>query len=88
MLLKRHHDFRAVTAILLTLLVTTVLHKFVYSAFSLYQKGWIAWYSLEQWQQYWAWLPGKILCIANAALILLLIAVSIFAIFFKGRNGR
>ena len=75
------------TVILLLLVVTTVLHKMVYSAFSMYKKGWIAKYSLEMWQQYWAWLPGKILCIANAVLIVLLIAVSVFTIC-KGGNGK
>ena len=67
-------EFKIITATLLALLVTMLLQRFVYSAFVMMKLNRIVWYDIGIWKQYWTWLPGKILCIVNLTLIVLLIA--------------
>ena len=78
-------DFKITSATLCVLLVIFVIHRFTYSAFSLAKRGQVYKYDWELWQQYFTWLPGKILCIFFLVLILLLIIESVYFIFFKRR---
>ena len=82
---KSDTALKILTATLIMLLITGVLHRFAYSAFSMAKAGQVFWYSWDLWKQYYAWLPGKILCIT---LVLLILAVICEAVYFilQGRN--
>ena len=82
---KSDTAFKILTATLIMLLITGVLHRFAYSAFSMAKAGQVFWYSWDLWKQYYAWLPGKILCIALAVLIFILI-IEAFYFTFCGRK--
>ena len=73
--------FKILSATLMALLITGLLHRFTYSAFCMAKKGQVFWYNPDLWKQYYAWLPGKILCIANLSLIFLLIIESLWMIY-------
>ena len=73
--------FKILSATLMALLITGLLHRFTYSAFCMAKNGQVFWYNLDLWKQYYAWLPGKILCIALAALIFVLIGEALYFIF-------
>ena len=70
---------------LAALLAAILLNRFVYSAFVMSKLGYAVWYDLELWKQYWAFLPGKILCIVNIVLIASLI---IEFIWFAGKYKK
>ncbi|MBO5721801.1 MAG: hypothetical protein J6S19_01685 [Lentisphaeria bacterium] len=78
--MKKPHGFKIVSATLIALIVAIVLHRFTYSAFSMAKTGQVFWYNWDLWKQYYAWIPGKILCIANLSLIILLIIESLWMI--------
>ena len=83
---KSDTAFKILTATLIMLLITGVLHRFAYSAFSMAKAGQVFWYSWDLWKQYYAWLPGKILCVALAVLIPALIGEAIYFIFCGKRK--
>ena len=77
--------FKIITATLLAVIVITLLNRLFYHGFVMNKVGFMVKYDFEVWKQYWQWLPGKILCISNASLILLLIIESILMIY-KGKK--
>jgi hypothetical protein len=79
--MKRPHGYKIVTATLIALIAVIVLHRFIYSAFCMAKAGQVFWYSWDLWKQYYAWMPGKILCIALAALFFALIIEAVYLIF-------
>ena len=78
-------SFKILTATLISLIITGLLHRFVYSAFSMAKARQVFWYNLDLWKQYYEWLPGKILCILKLSLIVLLI---IEVIWMVGRGRK
>ena len=83
---KSDAALKILTATLIMLLITGVLHRFAYSAFSMAKAGQVFWYSWDLWKQYYAWLPGKILCVALAVLIPALIGEAVYFIFCGKRK--
>ncbi len=83
---KSDTALKILTATLIMLLITGVLHRFAYSAFSMAKAGQVFWYSWDLWKQYYAWLPGKILCVALAVLIPALIGEAVYFIFCGKRK--
>ena len=83
---KSDTAFKILTATLIMLSITGVLHRFAYSAFSMAKAGQVFWYSWDLWKQYYAWLPGKILCVALAVLIPALIGEAVYFIFCGKRK--
>ena len=79
-------SFKILTATLISLIITGLLHRFVYSAFSMAKARQVFWYNLDLWKQYYEWLPGKILGIALAVLILALIVEAVYFIFSGRKN--
>ena len=79
--MKRPHGYKIVTATLIALIAVVVLQRFSYSAFCMAKAGQVFWYSWDLWKQYWAWWPGKILCIALAVLVFALIIEAVYFIF-------
>lgn len=84
--MKRPHGYKIVTATLIALIAVIVLHRFSYSAFCMAKAGQVFWYSWDLWKQYYAWMPGKILCIALAVLVLALIIEAVYFIFCGKRK--
>ena len=84
--MKRPHGYKIVTATLIALIAVIVLHRFIYSAFCMAKAGQVFWYSWDLWKQYYAWMPGKILCIALAVLVLALIIEAVYFIFCGKRK--
>ena len=84
--MKRPHGYKIVTATLIALIAVIVLHRFSYSAFCMAKAGQVFWYSWDLWKQYYAWMPGKILCIALAALVFALIIEAVYFIFCGKRK--
>lgn len=78
---KSDTGFKVFAATLGALLVTGLVHRFTYSAFVMGKTGQMYWYDLELWKQYFAWLPGKVLCILFTLLIVALIIEALFFIF-------
>ena len=74
-------SFKILTATLIALITAVVLHKLVYSTFCIVKAGQVFYYNWDLWKQYWAWLPGKIICIVLATLIILLLCESMYFIF-------
>ena len=70
---------------LLVLVVTGMVHRFVYFAFVMAKTGRLYRYDWEIWKQYFAWWPGKILCFTLAVLGIALILEAVYFIF-GGRN--
>lgn len=79
--MKTPKGFKIVSATLIALIAAIVLQRLTYSAFCMAKAGQVFWYSWDLWKQYYAWLPGKILCIANLSLIFLLIIESLWMIY-------
>ena len=71
---------------LMALLITGLLHRFTYSAFCMAKKGQVFWYNPDLWKQYYAFLPGKILCFALAVLSLALIIEAVYFIFRRRKK--
>ena len=83
--MKNPREFKIITATLIALIIAILLHRVVYSAFVMHKLGYIVKYNIEMWKQYYAWLPGKILCTLNLSLIVLLI---IEVIWMVGRGRK
>ena len=83
---KSDTGFKILTAALIALLITGLLHRFAYSAFSMAKAGQVFWYDWGLWKQYYGWLPGKILCIALAVLILAMIGEAVYFSFWGKRK--
>ena len=79
-------SFKILSATLMALLITGLLHRFTYSAFCMAKMGQVFWYNPDLWKQYYAYLPGKILCFALAALILALIIEAVYFIFRRKKK--
>jgi uncharacterized membrane protein YgcG len=79
--MKTPRGYKIVTATLIALIAVIVLQRFIYSAFCMAKAGQVFWYSWDLWKQYYAWMPGKILCIALAVLVLALIIEAVYFIF-------
>jgi hypothetical protein len=73
--------FKIFSVTLLALVISVLLNRFIYSAFSMTKAGQIFWYNRDLWKQYWAWLPGKILCITLVLLVLAVICEAVYFIF-------
>ena len=84
--MKRPHGYKIVTATLIALIAVIVLQRFSYSAFCMAKAGQVFWYNWDLWKQYYAWMPGKILCIALAVLVLALIIEAVYFIFCGKRK--
>ena len=84
--MKRPHVYKIVTATLIALIAVVVLQRFSYSAFCMAKAGQVFWYSWDLWKQYWAWWPGKILCLALVLLAAALIIESAVMIFRGGKK--
>lgn len=84
--MKASKGYKIVTATLLALIVTVLLHRLVYSGFAISRVGRRVWYDWDLWKQYWAWLPGKILCLALVLLAAALIIESAVMIFRGGKK--
>ena len=84
--MKRAHGYKIVTATLIALIAVIVLQRFIYSAFCMAKAGQVFWYSWDWWKQYYAWLPGEILCIALAVLVFALIIEAVYFIFWGKEN--
>ena len=80
-------SFKILSVTLIALLITGLLHRFAYFAFSMEKTGQVFRYNWELWKQYYEWLPGKILGIALAVLILALIVEAVYFIF-SGRENE
>ena len=78
--------FKILSATLIALLITGLLHRFAYSAFSMAKAGQVLRYNWDLWKQYYQWLPGKILGIALAVLITALIVEAVYFIFSGKRK--
>ncbi len=78
---KSDTGFKILTATLIALVIAGLIHRFTYSAFCMAKVGQVFWYNWDLWKQYYAWLPGKILCFVLAALILALIIEAAYFIF-------
>ena len=78
---KSYTAFKILSATLIALLITGLLHRLAYFAFSMEKTGQIFRYNWDLWRQYYEWLPGKILGIALAVLILALIVEAVYFIF-------
>ena len=78
-------SFKILSVTLIALLITGLLHRFAYFAFSMGKTGQVFRYNWELWKQYYEWLPGKILCILKLSLIVLLI---IEVIWMVGRGRK
>ena len=85
---KSDTGLKIFSATLIALLITGLLHRFVYFAFSMERTGQVFRYNRELWKQYYEWLPGKILCIAIAILILALIVEAVYFIFCGRKNWK
>ena len=72
--MKAPAGFRLVSGTLLALSLMLLLHKIAYSAFVMHKNGYMVKYDWNVWKQYWTWIPGKIICIITAVLIILLLA--------------
>ena len=83
---KSDTGLKIFSATLIALLITGLLHRFVYFAFSMEKTGQVFRYNWELWKQYYEWLPGKILGIALAVLILALIVEAVYFIFSGRKN--
>ena len=79
-------SFKILSVTLIALLITGLLHRFAYFAFSMEKTGQVFRYNWELWKQYYAYLPGKILCFALAALILALIIEAVYFIFRRRKK--
>ena len=84
--MKASKGYKIVTATLLALIVTVLLHRLVHSGFAISRVGRRVWYDWDLWKQYWAWWPGKILCIALAVLVFALIIEAVYFIFCGKRK--
>lgn len=84
--MKASKGYKIVTATLLALIMTVLLHRLVYSGFAISRVGRRVWYDWDLWKQYWAWLPGKILCLALVLLVAALIIESAVMIFRGGKK--
>ena len=49
--------FKILSATLMALLITGLLHRFTYSAFCMAKKGQVFWYNPDLWKQYYVWMP-------------------------------
>ena len=78
---KSYTAFKILSATLIALLITGLLHRLAYFAFSMEKTGQVFRYNWDLWKQYYEWLPGKILGIALAVLILALIVEAVYFIF-------
>ena len=78
---KSYTAFKILSATLIALLITGLLHRLAYFAFSMEKTGQVFRYNWDLWRQYYEWLPGKILGIALAVLILALIVEAVYFIF-------
>ena len=78
---KSYTGFKILSATLIALLITGLLHRLAYFAFSMEKTGQVFRYNWDLWRQYYEWLPGKILGIALAVLILALIVEAVYFIF-------
>ena len=78
--------FKILSVTLIALLITGLLHRFAYFAFSMEKTGQVFRYNWELWKQYYEWLPGKILCFALAALLLALIIEAVYFIFRRRKQ--
>ena len=83
---KSYTAFKILSATLIALLITGLLHRLAYFAFSMEKTGQIFRYNWDLWRQYYEWLPGKILCFALAALILALIIEAVYFIFRRRKK--
>lgn len=79
--MKRPHGYKIVTATLIALIAVIVLQRFIYSAFCMAKAGQVFWYNWDLWKQYYAWLPGRILCITLVLLVLAVICEAVYFIF-------
>ena len=84
--MKTPKGFKIVSATLIALIAAIVLQRLTYSAFCMAKAGQVFWYSWDLWKQYYAWLPGKILCFVLAALILALIIEAVYFIFRRRKK--
>ena len=82
---KTDIDFKICTMTLLSVIVMTLINRFVYSGFSLSRRGVVSKYDFELWKEYWEWLTGKIICIVTALLIIVF-AVECCLMIFKRRK--
>lgn len=78
---KSYTAFKILSATLIALLITGLLHRLAYFAFSMKKTGQVFRYNWDLWRQYYEWLPGKILGIVLAVLILALIVEAVYFIF-------
>ena len=85
---KSDTGFRILEFTLIALVIIVVLNRIIYSAFCMAKAGQVFWYSANLWKQYYAWQPGKILCISLAALILALICEAAYFIFRRRKRER
>ena len=83
---KSSPGFKILSVTLIALLITGLLHRFAYPAFSMAKAGQVFWYNWDLWKQYYMWLPGKILCLALALLILALIGEAVYFIFYGKKS--
>ena len=83
---KSYTAFKILSATLIALLITGLLHRLAYFAFSMEKTGQVFRYNWDLWRQYYEWLPGKILGIALAVLILALIVEAVYFIFSGRKN--
>lgn len=83
---KSDAGLKIFTATLFVLVITGMVNRFIYSAFVMSKEGVVYWYNWELWKQYFAWLPGKILCIALAVQIAALLIEAIYFIFRSKNN--
>ena len=83
---KSYTAFKILSATLIALLITGLLHRLAYFAFSMEKTGQVFRYNWDLWRQYYEWLPGKILGIALAVLILTLIVEAVYFIFSGRKN--
>jgi hypothetical protein len=84
--MKTPRGYKIVTATLIALIAVIVLQRFSYSAFCMAKAGQVFWYNWDLWKQYYAWMPGKILCIALAVLVLVLTGETVYLIFCGKRK--
>lgn len=85
MMKRSDTEFKICAATLFALVITIMVQRFVYSGFVWAKAGRCVYYDFGLWQAYWEWLPGKILCIINAILIIAFIAECCLMICKKGK---
>lgn len=83
---KQDKSFKIVTGTLILLIIAVAVNHYVYPAFSIAHTGMVYRYDLELWKRYFAWWPGKILCLTIAISAAALLIETLFLILYPRKK--